>query len=93
MKNLTMKLYVSPVKEKNEEKHGHNDNQCICCGKPMKDGVGKFVLMNESWVAVNPQFINEVNCKELTGSFPQGIFRIGNDCATKMKGFTFETEN
>jgi hypothetical protein len=92
MENLTMELYVSPIKEKNEEKYGTNDNQCICCGKPMKNGLVDAVLMNESWDAVNPSFVNGDNCFELTGSYPQGVFFLGADCAKKMKGFTFKYE-
>lgn len=87
--NLTRPLYVSPVKERNYEKYGHIDNQCICCGKPMQSGESLFVHMNENWEAVNPEVVTEDNCNKLTGANSQGIFPIGNDCAKKMAGFTF----
>ena len=87
-----MSLYVSSMKDKNEEKYGNNENQCICCGKPMKNGLVDAVLMNESWNAVNPSIVNGDNCLELTGSNPQGYFFLGTDCAKKMKGFTFKME-
>lgn len=89
MKNnitLTKELYESPVKERNLEKYGLLTNQCICCGKPMKEEDKYLVHMNTNWVAVNPQ-IMEDKCKELTGAESQGYFSIGNDCAKKMKGF------
>jgi hypothetical protein len=92
MKNLTMKLYVSPMKERNEDKYGSNSEQCICCGKPMKKGIVDWVLMNESWDAVNPEFADDENCYQLTGSHPQGYFPLGSDCAKKMKGFTIKFE-
>ena len=47
LEHLTCDLYESPMKERNEEKYGYSDkNQCICCGKPMKDGETKMVHMN-----------------------------------------------
>lgn len=87
-----MELYVSPMKDRNEDKYGTNGDQCICCGKPMKKGLVDFVLMNEAWDAVNPSIVDGDNCKELTGSYPQGVFPLGTDCAKKMKGFTFKME-
>ena len=33
----TAKLYISPVYDQNIEKYGSNENQCRCCGKPIKD--------------------------------------------------------
>ena len=85
---ITKELYESPMKERNEEKYGLLTEQCICCGKPMKKGEKLYVHMNTDWQAVNPT-ISETDCKELTGAESQGCFPIGNDCAKKMKGFTF----
>jgi len=87
-KAKTKALYESPQREQNLEKYGHETNQCICCGKPMKDGEKLYVHMNTDWVAVNP-VITEENCKEETGAESQGCFPIGNSCAKKMLGFTF----
>lgn len=84
----TKTLYESPVRERNIDKYGEMTNQCICCGKPMKDGEKLHVHMNSDWVAVNPT-IPEEKCLELTGAESQGCFPIGNDCAKKMIGFTF----
>lgn len=87
MNNLTMPLYESPQRERNEEKHGTTTgNQCICCMKPMKDGETKMVHMNEHWLAVAP-WVNDEKCLELTGANSQGWFNIGNNCARHMKGF------
>lgn len=88
MENLTKKLYESPIKERNLEKYGHLTDQCICCGKPMKEGEKLYVHMNTGWVAVHPN-IDEKDFLIMTGSESQGCFPIGNDCAKKMKGFTF----
>lgn len=87
--NLTKELYQSPQIEQNLEKFGHLSEQCICCGKPMKDGEKLFVHLNTLGFAVNPEFVNETNCLELTGAESQGCFPIGNSCANKMKGFSF----
>ena len=87
-----MSLYVSSMKDKNEEKYGNNENQCICCGKPMKNGLVDAVLMNEAWEAVNPKLVDEYTCLDLTGSDCQGYFFLGADCAKKMKGFTIKYE-
>lgn len=88
----TIELYESPMRSKNLDKYGHLDEQCICCGKPMKVGEKLYVHMNEAWDAVNPE-ISANDCKEVTGSYTQGVFPIGNDCAKKMKGFTFLLSN
>jgi len=88
----TKTLYESPMKERNIEKYGEIINQCICCGKPMKNGEKLYVHMNTDWLAVNPS-IDENQCKELTGAESQGCFPIGNDCAKKMIGFTFLSSN
>jgi len=87
----TMELYESPMLERNQEKYGNNDNQCVCCGKPMKKGKCFFVHMNTGWEAVSIDVTYE-NCKEETGFESQGWFPIGNDCAKKMKGFVIEGE-
>ena len=86
---LTKSLYQSSKKEQNEEKFGHLSDQCICCGKPMKEGDKLYVHLNTIGEAVNPDYVNETNCKELTGAESQGCFPIGNECAKKMIGFTF----
>lgn len=89
MQKLTKPLYISPQRDKNEEKYGTlARNQCICCMKPMKEGEAvRWVHMNEAWLAVNPKLVTEENCKELTGAKSQGWFPIGNSCAKKMKRF------
>ena len=87
-KQLTKELYVSAQKDVNEEKYGLSSNQCICCGKPMKEGEKLYVHMNTDWMAVHPS-IKEDQCLELTGAESQGCFPIGNSCAKKMSGFTF----
>lgn len=84
----TKPLYESPMKERNEEKYGLLSDQCICCGKPMKQGEKLYVHMNTNWEAVNPT-IDELQCEQITGAESQGCFPIGNDCAKKMIGFTF----
>lgn len=89
---LTKELYVSKMKDINEERYGCYTNSCVCCGKPMKAGEVLWVHMNENWLAVNPTIVNEDNCLELTGFNSQGCFPIGNSCANKMKGFTFTME-
>ena len=87
MTKLTKELYESPMKDRNYEKHGYGG--CICCYKPMKETDCLLVHMNEHWMALNPDFVTEENCFELTGANSQGWFPIGNDCAKKMKGFVF----
>jgi len=84
---LTAQLYESPMKDRNEKKYGYGG--CICCNKPMKQPVCFWIHMNEHWMVVNPQFVTEENCFELTGANSQGWFPIGNDCAEKMKDFVF----
>lgn len=85
---VTKELYQSNNRENNLEKYGHLGNQCICCGKPMKEGEKLYVHMNTNWVAVHPT-ITDKNCFDFTGADSQGCFPIGNSCAKKMKGFTF----
>lgn len=84
---LTKELYESPQREANLEKYGDATDQCICCGKPMKEGEKLYIHMNTDWVAVHPS-IDEKDCKKLTGAESQGGFPIGNSCAKKMSGFT-----
>ena len=88
-KPLTIELYVSQQKEANEERFGLDANQCICCGKLMKEGEKLYVHMNTIGQVVNPEIVTDENCEELTGFESQGCFPVGNSCAKKMKGFTF----
>jgi hypothetical protein len=84
----TKPLYESPQLKQNMKKYGYSDYQCICCGKPIKEGSKLYVHMNTDWLAVNP-IIDEEKCRELTGADSQGCFPIGNDCAKKMIGFVY----
>ena len=84
----TKPLYESPARERNLEKYGEQGEQCICCGKLMKEGEKLYVHMNTNWEAVSPT-IDEKDCLEMTGAESQGSYPIGNDCAKKMLGFTF----
>lgn len=88
-KPITIELYESPQLESNLEKFGHMSQQCVCCGKPMKEGETKRIHMNEHWLAVDPEIVNTDNCFELTGANSQGAFPIGNSCAKKMKGYVY----
>jgi hypothetical protein len=83
----TMQLYESPQKEVNEEKYGLLSDQCVCCGKPMKEGKKLYVHMNTDWLAVHPTILEE-EVLNITGSESQGFFPIGKACAKKMKDFT-----
>lgn len=88
-KQLTKELYESPMRERNLERNGWADNQCICCMKLMKENeCDTYVHMNTDWVAVHPD-ISVENCEELTGAETQGSWPIGKSCAKKMKGFTY----
>ena len=88
-KELTKELYESPMKERNLDKNGYADNQCVCCMKLMKESeANTYVHMNTNWVAVHPS-IDAENCEELTGAESQGSWLIGKSCAKKMKGFTY----
>ena len=91
---LTKELYISPMRERNNEKYGDNEYQCVCCQRPIKDIKSSYwVHMNEGWKALHNS-INEANCFELTGNNSQGCFPIGNDCAKKMgKDFIFKYNN
>lgn len=84
----TKELYESPMKDRNEEKYGLSSDQCICCGKPMKQGERLYVHINTYGFAVDPSIDTE-DFLSVTGAESQGRFPIGNDCAKKMKGFTF----
>jgi hypothetical protein len=81
----TKPLYESPKKSENNEKYGEFGSECICCGRPMAAGPCKWVQMNTNWEAVKPS-VPESDFDS------QGSFPIGNECAKKMKGFTFEGE-
>jgi len=86
---VTKELYVSPILQRNLDKYGQSEDQCVCCGKPMKKTDQKHVHMNTNWLAVHPT-ITEEKCLEITGAESQGCFPIGNDCAKKMEGFVFQ---
>jgi bacterioferritin-associated ferredoxin len=88
----SMELYVSPMKQRNINKFGQVGNQCECCGKLMKDSDYLTVHMGVDWMAYNVGTTTVVDGVEfITGTDveSQGCFPIGNDCAKKMKGFTF----
>jgi hypothetical protein len=92
----SMELYVSPMRERNLDKYGEDTNQCISCGKLMKDSDRKYVCMGTDWEAYNTNESEERDGIDYfvgTDTEIQGFFPIGNDCAKKMKGFTFEREN
>ena len=81
----TKKLYISPKANFRGFEH-----ECICCGRKLDSKHNVWVHMNVEWVAVNPE-IPEEDCEKVTGAESQGWFQIGNECAKKMKGFTFTT--
>lgn len=88
----SMQLYVSSVRERNLEKYGSRGDQCECCGKLMKSTDTKLVHMGVDWMAYNVEdttIIDEIEYITGTDTESQGFFPIGNDCAKKMKGFTF----
>jgi len=89
MEQITKELYVSPMLDSNLDKYGQAEDQCICCGKPMKANDKKYVHMNTNWLAVHPSITDE-KCLEMTGAETQGMFPIGNECAKKMKGYIIE---
>lgn len=93
-KELICELYISPSKEANEEKYGHNQNQCICCAKPIKDISNSYwIHMNEGGDVLNNS-INESTCEELTGYRTMGCFPVGNECAKRFKkDFKFKYSN
>ncbi len=82
----TAELWVSPHRERSIALYGDLENSCICCGKPVK-GEGLLIHMNTDWLAVKAH-ISQEDCLEKTGAESQGFFRIGTDCAKRMKGFT-----
>ena len=84
MKNeiLEHKLYESSMRERNIE-NGEFADQCICCGKRLKEDEAKFVHMNTNWMALNTKELPS-NCFELYGFESQGAYPIGNSCAKKM---------
>jgi hypothetical protein len=57
----------------------------------MKAGEHDWVHINTNMMAVNPKFVTEFNCFEMTGAASQGCFPVGSECAKKMKGFTFKS--
>ena len=62
----------------------------------MKDSDRKYVCMGTDWEAYNTNEFEErdgINYFVGTDTEIQGFFPIGNDCAKKMKGFTFERDN
>lgn len=97
MQNLTneikkMELYVSPMKQRNIDKNGYDSDQCECCGRLMKDSEYLSVHMGTDWMAYNVDGVTITDgIAYITGTDveTQGFFKIGNDCAKKMKGFTF----
>jgi hypothetical protein len=81
------------MRERNLEKNGYADNQCECCGKIMKPSDSKIVHMGTDWLAYNTTETYNVNGIEYilgTNVETQGYFKIGNECAKKMKGFIFD---
>jgi len=88
----TIALYESPKKEQNEENFGVFGQECICCGKPMVAGMCKWVHMNEAWEVVHPSITTDYDgdCLKYTGSNSQGHYPVGNECAKKMSGYTFD---
>ena len=88
---FTKDLYISPMRERNEEKYGFSGDVCHCCKKPIKDIENSyFVHMNEGGKVLHNS-INENNCFELTNYNSQGCFPIGNDCSKKIgKDFIFK---
>ena len=88
----TMELYVSPMRERNIDKYGYDSDSCECCGKKLKGDAYKVVHMGCDWRAYNTDdvtIINGISIIDGTDMETQGFFPIGNDCAKKMKGFTF----
>jgi len=83
---LVCELYISPVRDRNEEKYGFNENQCICCKKPIKDIENSYwIHMNEGGYVLNNKIVTEENTESLTGYRSMGCFPIGNECAKKFK--------
>jgi len=89
--NLTCELWISTQRNQNDEKYGDNENQCICCKKPIKNiEKSNWIHMNEAGLVLN-NLISESNCNELTGSNTMGCFPVGNDCSKKFtKDFLFK---
>ena len=79
----TKELYISP-----KANFRGFEYECVCCGRKLNENHNLFVHMNEDWIAVNPE-IAEEDIAKVTGAESQGSFLIGNECAKKMKGFTF----
>ena len=90
-KELSKELYISPMRERNDEKYGESADNCICCKKPIKD------IDNCYWIHMNEggdvlrNGVDETNCFELTGFRSMGCFAVGNECAKKIgKDFIFK---
>jgi hypothetical protein len=79
----TMELYQSPTSTFDGQHY-----ECVCCGRKLKDNHNQYVHLNTNWVAVHPS-IDEFDFIKVTGSESQGWWKIGNECAKKMKNFTF----
>ncbi len=84
IQNLEIDLYESPVYEKNIDKYGQTDFQCVCCARPLKAGDKyKMVHMSTNWKALHTSIIDAKDA-EINGLQSQGYFEIGNECAKKM---------
>lgn len=79
----THPIYESPIKERNIEKNGYQDNQCECCGKLMKEGSKRFYFhANTNWEAMPINATDEEI--EKAGFESQGTFDVGSSCAKKF---------
>jgi len=80
---LEMPIYESPALAMNLKRFGHDENACICCGRPMKEGESKLIHMTTSHTALHNSIKNEADALAL-GFDSQLYFPIGNSCAKKM---------
>ena len=85
---ITKKLYISPMRDRNEKLYGCDG--CICCMRQITNEDSYWIHINIDMDALLPNVVTYENCEELTGSESLGCFPIGNDCAKKMKGFVFK---
>ena len=95
MEIKSMELYVSPMRERNLDKYGYDSDSCECCGKKLNLDSCKMVHMGTDWMAYNTDDVTIIDgIAYITGTNveTQGFFPIGNDCAKKMNGFTFKSE-
>jgi hypothetical protein len=84
-----MEAYESPMKEKNENEHGHGG--CFCCAKPIvdEDANNKWVHYTTGGYIINTR--DEQFAGEELGE-TQGFFPVGPACAKKMpKEFIFSS--